>query len=524
MSRLRLWISALRTPVLLWAGALAFVRIKSLLPNLVLIMNHVRPNSMLSILRLRPDYFLYLPNAVVVLAYLLGTFVLLEVKHRWYPQNRDQRSDRVTAVIGLGVALSSVPLMGNMKPGLLQLVMAGIPVALLWIMMLCNAGLNRVHRSVTSRQWFARLAAWTFPISDLLFYLPHRQRLRAIGWGRFIPAVSYVALVTLAFAVQGRNLWGALRAEPLKAPIITAQWALHDEHGLWFSNDDWWDPLCGIWYYDDRSREARPVIRAADVRMFHLDDGSLYFHDRYDHHLVKMDVRTRQIVWKVPVRPSGTFDLWLLGDRVVAQGEGGYIVVLSKDGRIQAQRTFSMGTWCFQPIYGDRLAFLSGDAQLHVWDLALTHEELIPFPMPQGVIKFPYDMQGGYGGFGLWTDYDAGSAMLYVSTLWGDIFRYDAKQGQWLPSLKASPGIRAIKADRRNGLLFALNHFQGYLDVIDLDSGDHVGSILVNALGRHINLDPVRMKGALSTHGYGVYRFEYGDLMRHRRTLAHVRA
>ena len=92
MSRLRFWISALRTPVLLWAGALAFVRIKSLLPNLVLIMNHVRPNSMLSILRLRPDYFLYLPNTVVVLAYLLGTFVLLEVKHRWHPQNRDQRS------------------------------------------------------------------------------------------------------------------------------------------------------------------------------------------------------------------------------------------------------------------------------------------------------------------------------------------------------------------------------------------------------------------------------------------------
>ena len=70
--------------------------------------------------------------------------------------------------------------------------------------------------------------------------------------------------------------------------------------------------------------------------------------------------------------------------------------------------------------------------------------------------------------------------------------------------------MRSLVVDHRNHLLFAWNYFQGYIDVMDLNTGTHRHYILANALGRFINLDPVRRRAIVHTHGHGLYRFEYG--------------
>ena len=91
----------------------------------------------------------------------------------------------------------------------------------------------------------------------------------------------------------------------------------------------------------------------------------------------------------------------------------------------------------------------------------------------------------------------------------GEIFRYQVGQRQWLPSFKTSPGLRSIRIDNHNGLLFAWNYFQGYIEIMDLDSGKHISYILANAMGRYINLDVLTGKAILNTHGFGPYQIDY---------------
>lgn len=523
-ARFTTWLTAVRTPLLVWSVVGLFAMNKTIIANLLLLINHFSPGTTgFNILLARPEYLCYLPNAVTCLVYVLGCLLLLEVKQRVFPRNRSGRMDLVTALIGLLVAASSLAFMTDIKEGCLQLFMSGMHVMSLWTFLMLNSGLFVLER-LAQHPWTARMLNWTFPVSDLLCYQYHRQRLgSSAGWIRFIPTISFALIVGLALALEGSILWRAIPAQQIDEPISMTTWAQYDKDGLWFSTDNWFDPLTGIWYYDERSRTAAPFIRVGDVRRFYLEAGYFYYHDRYDDCIYKVDEKSRQVVWKVPVKPGfGTFEVTLTNDLIFAVAEGGYILALDREGRVHAEREVApIKAWAPQAIWGDRVAFVSGDQRVRIWNNSLTESETIPLPVAKGVLQI--DRVHGEGGIGTvtnWTDYDPDSGILYLQVFWGEIFRYDAKHRRWLPSFKAHPGLRSIAADGRNGLFFAGNYLQGYIEVMDLDSGAHLGYILANSLGRFINIDPAGTRGVLTTHGYGLYQFEYGDLLRRRRSGA----
>ncbi|PIQ84455.1 MAG: hypothetical protein COV75_02255 [Candidatus Omnitrophica bacterium CG11_big_fil_rev_8_21_14_0_20_63_9] len=519
-SSISVWWHTLRTPVLLFGAALWIAFDKAFIPNLAVFIHDVTPSSVVfRFWVLPPDYFVYLPNLVVFLSYLLGACVLLELKHARWPRNRTAQQDLWTALIALAFALSSQLFMTNRKPGMLHVMHSTLQVGVLWLFVMLNANLFLVHRALTTRPWMSRLLHWTFPISDLFGYLLHRDRLKATaGWLGWLPTACVIGAIVAALGVKTRVLASAIRAQRVQVPVHETQWAQWDANGFWFTNWDSWDSRSGIWYYDDRSGTGSPYIRTADCRQAYYDGDHFYYHDRYDHFLRKVNARTRQVVWKVPVKPFvGTTEVVGRNGLVVAAGEAGYIIVVSTDGRVIGEKEFPILTWTPQAVWGDQVAFLTGDQNVHLWNSTLTKGEIIPLPLPPGVKPFvwgaPSDRMRSVTN---WTDYVEDTATLYVQTFWGEIYRYNVKERRWLTSLKTDPGLRSIRADSQHQLLFAWNYYQGYISVLDLETGRRVGYILANALGRYINLDPQRMQGVANTRGYGIWRFAYEKLLAHR--------
>ena len=116
-------------------------------------------------------------------------------------------------------------------------------------------------------------------------------------------------------------------------------WTQYVDGGFWFVNSNWKDATSGIWYYDNQSQQAHPYIQVFDPHDFRIDDWFFYFYDRLSSELLKANVKTREVLWRVPLkRGFGTFELALRGDRVFAAGESGYIVAVQKDGRLLAER------------------------------------------------------------------------------------------------------------------------------------------------------------------------------------------
>jgi len=520
--RTRAVIRTMRAPVLWLVCALPFVLDKALVPNLMITLQDLVPDRIgLNLWVIRPDYFFYLPNQVVMLVYLIGAFVLLEVKGAVLPMNQTKGQDIVTILAGLGYALSMLVWMDNLRSGTMQMLISGAHVGLLWLFLMGNAGLVAVERFMATRMWVSRLSEWTFPVSDTFLYLRHRRRLDRAGALRWLPSVCYGLLPVLALGAPVRILRGAIRAERLDVPVEDAQYGLAAEGGFWFTNGSIWDAESGLWFYDEQSKTARPVIRTSDCRQFYFRDDSFYLHDRYDHHVRKLDAKTREVLWEVPVGRMGTFQVVGRDGVIFAAGEGGYMLSVTEDGQVLGRRTFyPLGTWVPQAVWGGRVAFLSGDERVHFWNRELTAGESISLPLPPGVRHFIWNKpEGRMRAVTNWTDYDLRTETLYVQTLWGEIYRYDVKRRHWRPSIKAKSGVRSVTVDSDNGLLFAWNYYGGFMEIFDVNSGQRVGHILANAFGRYINLDPVRMVGIASTHGHGVWRFAYGELVQRRDAL-----
>lgn len=518
-------IRAIRTPALLAIVALSFMLNKALMPNLMITLQDLLNGQLsLNLWVIRPDYFFYVPNQLVMVGYLLGAFVLLEMKRAILPQNHTARQDVITVFIGLGYALSMLPWMHNLRFGIMQMLLSGAHVGLLWLFVVANAGLGVVERWMRERPWVNRLLEWTFPVSDLFFYVWHRQRIGDTTSFRWLPSGCYVLALLLALGAKAQMLWGAIRAERLDVPVEDAQYGMVVEDGVWFTNGNMFDVQSGIWFYSERSKTGQLVIRTSDCRQFYFKDGSFYLHDRYDHYVRKVDATTREVLWKVPVGRMGTFQVVGRDGLMFAAGEGGYILSVTEDGEVLAKRTFyPLGTWVPQAVWGGQVAWLSGDERVHFRNSRLTAGESISLPLPRGVRRFVWDEAAGRSrSITNWTDYDRSTETLYVQTLWGEIYRYDVKHRQWRPSIKARPGVRSITVDSDNGLLFAWNYYGGFIEIFDVTSRQRVGYILANAFGRYMNLDPVRMVGVAGTHGHGVWRFDYRELVR-RRDARHAR-
>ncbi len=513
---------ALRTPLLLWGILGGFLANPIWIPNLTLLANYkVKDTVAFDVLQLMPAYFLYLPNAVVGLTVLLGIWLLLQLKAWWLPRNPSLRWDLWTAAVGFGICFSIPFWMANAREGFLQILLAGLVVLFFWSFWLLNAGLMLTGRLLQRFPWVNLLLEGTFPFSDLFFFRLLQDRIKAGRWLRSLPSFSAIFLLALALAFEVRVLWDSIPAQRIPVPVFTASYAQHDEKGFWFSNDNWWDPMSGIWYYDERSQTGFPYIRAGDVRRFHFDGKDFVFYDRADHSMVRMEGSTRRTLWRVPVNnPRGTLEVVPGPGWYLTEGEEGQISLFDDQGRLLAEREFPVRTWEPCVLNDGRIAFVSGDLVLRIWDADLARGEEIPLPVGEGISGFSYEQGHGHlRAVVQWMDYGRLRDVLYVQTLWGEIYRYDVKQRRWLTPLKTHPGLRAVAVDEANGLIFAANYFQGYIDLIDLDSGKHVAYILANSLSRFINLDPTTQRGVMNTHGYGVWRFDYGAVVRRRAGL-----
>ncbi|MDP3702760.1 MAG: PQQ-binding-like beta-propeller repeat protein [Candidatus Omnitrophota bacterium] len=512
----------LRAP--LWwlaIGAVIYTTRDILLPNVFILLNYYTPSShdVYRVARLRPDYLLYLPNVVIYLGYLFGVMVIIELKQIWWPVNRTWRQDLATAGVGLALTASSMAFMGNMKPGLLQLALCSAQVLLLWGVLMANAGLFALERLLQRAPWVARLWDWTFPISDVLFYVPQRRRLGpAAGVGRLVPTLCYLGGVVVLLSLQGRILWSAMRAELVPVPVPDVNSAVLVEGGIWFANSNLFDARSGLWYYDEQTRTGRPVIRTADTRRFLLEDGVFYYQDRYARAAFKVDAATQRVIWRVPTQPNGTFEVVAGEGLLYVVGEGGYVLVLDREGRVHAERELPMLVFEAQAVWGQRMAFVSGDPRIRIWDSRLTEGRAIPLPLRKGVVLVDYNERNNAGLqiVTSMTAYSQDTHVFYAGTFWGEIFRYDMRQDRWLPSFRTHMCVRSITADDHHRLLFLANYFQGYLDVRDRDTGEHLAYILANGLARYVDLDPKGMRGTLSTHGYGLYRFRYDEIVRRR--------
>ena len=522
----RLPFSAFRTPLLLLMGLALANLSDTFIPNLVSLFNYFSsPQSVNNFARWRADKLLYISNVVIFLGCLVGAFALLEVKRFLVPRNKSVGGDIITVLFCFGFALVAPMLSISVGGGLGgSLRAAGLQAALIWVFMIFNSNLYVFDRYLASKRWGMRLLDWTFPVTDIGFYMFHRERLGTnLGWVRLVPSFTYVLVLLLGLGVEGHILWEAIPAEKmnirrsdgLPVPIMETNWVEWSDGGFWFSNSNWADKASGLWYYDDASSKGYSYIQILDLKKFPLDDGFFYFYDRVPSEVVKVNAQTWQINWRVPIRSGfGTVELAPRNSLIFAAGENGFITVINKDGQVLAERTFPHKTEDIQALIDERLAFLNGDTNVRILKADLSDSEILPLPLPEGVLKLE-DSSGGSRLMRLatWTQLDERSNTLYVATFWGQIFRYDYSRRQWLQSLKARPGVRSFSVDSQNGLVFVANYYGGYIEVLELKSGKVVKYILAGSLSRYINLNPSKKIGILNTKGWGMYRFDYSDIV-----------
>ena len=531
--QLRQLFSVFRTPLILFSGLVLLVTSDTLVPNLILVQSYYsKIHPFFCAAPLSPDCFLYtptsvlyVPNSVRFLIYLVVLFLLLEVKCVLLPRKRDIQWDGVTALVGFGLAAAPWLVLLNIEGPCVRLfpLLAAYTVVL-WLFIVLNVELYVVEKYFVSNRWAVRLMEWTFPVSDLMFFKFHRQRIGP-GGGllRFVPVLSYVAIIAVVLWMEAGILADSIRADKMPVPVQDPYFVVYDNGGFWYSDTS--SGQAGIWRYDARSGVAHPYIRVQDLHKFHLEDKFFYFYDGYENEALKVDAETRRVVWRVPVPHGfGMSELVLRHGLIFVIGKGGYITVIDTEGHVRAERVFPLKTWYPQVLPDGRIAFVSPERPYDVRIISanLADDEIVPLPLANGIIKFKSaDIGDREITVVTGTEYAGVLQTLYIATLWGEVFRYDMNVRRWLPSYRTAPGIRSIAVDSRNGLLFVYNHARGYVDVIELESGKHLKYVLANVFGRFINLDPDAMVAILTPRGPGatsvprpggLYHFNYRSI------------
>lgn len=516
-------IRALRAPLALIA-ALFVVGTERFVKTMIAVM----PDPWaLRLVYLRLDYWLSPVNLAVSGAVVILAVVILEVKHRAFGPHRRLGHDVVAGAACL--ALACVPAFASeaVLPGRLQLLFSGLHVLALWAFMLANARLWIFERYVTGTRWFDRLTTVAFPVADFFFYDHHRRRLATERrWIRLAPMVVGLVATVAVVASQVALVATAVRAARIPTFFSSTYFARHESDGFSFAVSSM-DARGGIWHYDAHARDFRQVVPLIDAHRFHATGDAFFAYDRGRSEVLRVDARTNQVVWRRPfMRGFGTVELVARNGVIAAAAEGGHIELLDEDGRGQASRTFPFRANHPQLLRDGRLAFVAGDPTLRIVDAGLTQMESIPLPGSEWwTARRVREEDIGKTMTGLvWSDYDDRSEVLYIASLWGEIFRYDVAAGRWLPSLRARRGLRSIAIDRENRVLFASTYLRGVLDVLDLDSGARVATILTKPLVRFVNPDPERRIGLVNTLGHGLQQFDYRALVPSRRAGRHERA
>jgi len=476
--------SALRTPLLLLGGLFLLMQSHANAVSAMfarLLSNQSAPLVALSRL------VLYVPNTVVVLAYAVLVIALLEAME--IRRLQQPRSDRVKAILALGLAV--VPWVfidiGGSKLRWLPLLM--IPTAIFWMFILLNARLKIVEQFVARHRWTARLAEWTFPVSDMLWFTFHRQRLAQAGWIRFLPMTVYLLVLFAAIGAQANVLRKSHRMVKSAIQVYDPHGILRDDQGFWYAETVGYD--AGVWRYDATTGSARSYLRASDLHSFALEGGAFYLYDAFGSTVAKIDAASRKAIWEVPVPDAcGAVELIVRPGLVVAVGQAGCLITLdARNGAKKAEQRMAFILQHPRALPDGRIAVVSPEqSALMLTNALLTQEETIPLPISRNTRITD-------------TALDAPRSILYVATAWGGILRFDVRQHQWLAPYRIAPGIQAIAVDSHRGLLFAYNTLRGYVEILDLDFGAHRGLILTPRRGNTFVLDPGAQTVTLSAPG-----------------------
>ncbi|MDP3703983.1 MAG: hypothetical protein Q8R78_06305, partial [Candidatus Omnitrophota bacterium] len=480
-----LW-RVLRTPVLLAAGWLWVAHSPTALPRLVMWQSRVNPfHDFYCAPPSTHDCFFFLPAAFTavttsarLLGYLLALWGVTEAARVVLSRVRRRWAERWVIISALGLAVAPWFLVEVRGPNIRLLPVMGGITLLLWLFVLLNVGLPRIEGLLT-RPWVARAMAWTFPLSDIVAVGWYRRRLgRSAGWWRMVPSVFYLAMLGVIAAGQWRIVAASRQAERMPMTFYSPYQVVASGHDLWvaegISHHD-----AGLWRYDGQRGVAERYLRVADLRTFALEDGDFYFYDGFDGTVRKVHAATSQLKWSVPIPgDAGMVDVAVRHGNVYVLGRTGYLALISLDGQILSTQRLPAQAWHLQVLPDQRAVFVSPD----VWTLRLvgmdpTTEETIPLPLPPGVVRNrPLPASTALP---VLVDVESVDQrhQLLVATLWGEIFRYDWSTRQWLPSLRLEPGLRDLVVDAQHGLIFAYNAARGYVEMLNLESGQHVAYV-----------------------------------------------
>jgi hypothetical protein len=510
-----LWL-AIRTPFLVAVLSGCVLTNEALVPNLLLLFNYYSsPEVPNAVQQWGIDKLLHISNVVPLAANILAIVMLLEIKPFLRFQSNSIRGDLLTALIGL-LFVSLAPLtfvFHNSRT------LAIGQTALGWLFFMLNAQLYSLTGLFARHNWLNRVLDWTFPLSDLAFYIYQRGRIGAAGIWRLLPSLTVFSLLVFVVISEGRILALGTKARRLAIawqgpPLDYTYYLEYDRNGFWLANSNWKDATSGIWYYDENLGEGHPYIHVFDLNNFRLVDGYFYYYDRLPGQIFKVDAATRDVVWKTTMpRGFGTFEIAVNSNLTVAAGENGYIVAFNPSGSLVAERRFPHKTENIAILPGNRIVFLAGDLRVRILNSDLSDSETLQLPLRRGVLTLEDSLaRRRLMRATTWTQYDERSHKLYIATFWGDIFSYDVQGRVWGPTIRTRPGIRSFAVDSKNDLIFVSNYSRGYIDVIDLRSQRTRKYIIAQGLGRHINLNPAEKSGILHTRGRGMYWFDYSDV------------
>lgn len=471
-----------------------------------------------------PTTFLWVPNVITFLLYLLGLFALLEIAEPLLSK-RNPRWNGGWVIVGL--ILAAIPCLGLLDlqgPNSRLLPLRILLTALLWGFIGVNGSLGGMKRFVAAHPWIDRLLEWTFPVSDLYFYKFHRMRLgEKVGFLRYLPVLSYAGMLAIGLGMQTPVLASAVQGHPLPIEVYDPRAALLDETGFWYAQT--LTTGAGIWRYDWKTKESRPVARALDLHTFYEEDGFLYFYDAFESQVVQVSTVDEKVRWELTL-PSrfGSFELVGHRDGIVAVARGGYLAVIDREGHLMSERFSPRESWFPRMLADGRVAFVS-PKRLSLSIVSLTPREAagdeeIPLPIPSReafLTRVGDEIPVLIG-----TDCPEGSPILYVGTLWGEIFRYHLPSQRWLTSYRLAPGVRSFAIDGQHDLAFVVNHVGGTLSLIPLSSGGRRRFVLANGFVNSVHLDPRTQTAVLSIAGPGAtsiprrgafYRFAYSEFV-----------
>lgn len=529
----QLW-NAVRAPLVLGATWLVVARSGSFLRALVIFQSRDNPfhhffcAPLHTFFRLTPaqhDCFLYLPISFWSLQHQrwLGGYVMILIgwlSTRAFLRRHDGPGRCGWKTWLLTVVLAVWPWLVVLEGPRARL----LPVlALLSVMGWLFIVLNLNVATVTHTRWAARLAEWTFPISDLGWFTFHQQRMGPkAGWRRFVPILS-VLIALSAIMISQRGTLAAPVTPLTLVEVFDPHQAHCDEAGCWFAETV--GHGAGLRRYDAGSRLVLPIARAQDLRSFVVSGEWVYLYDGFGHALWKVHPETRRPVWQVHV-PGGDEDVVeVVGGKglVFAVASSGSVIGIDPDGRVRVDRRVPAQAWYPQAMGTDRVAVVSPDTlELRTVAAEPSDDVVVPLPIPEERARWRSARSADIPVI-VGTAYAERPDTLYVATSWGDILRYEVATRRWGAPLRRPPGIGLMAYDGVHRVLCVYHRVGGYLDLLDAASGTRIARTTASVFGNALSVNPTLQRAMLSARAPGstslpafggLYELRYEGLVR----------